>query len=244
MSERAPYSRVYWTIRSDPRLEAIYPDNCHLATWLRLLIAADMAWPAPADIPASVNRKSLQALEAAGVIEVRGSLFVFHGLDTERGARRAAAQASIAHRWNTERSTDVVRPNTGRITSRDETRRAEQSRDDARAPEKDRPDIEAFLAVRYKLPTDPQRALMDAYCRVFDETGPERAARLIYANPDDPIGALKADLAAFRAERKAEAEQQEAPKPAPRRQPARGLTGINAELAAILKREYEGNGAA
>jgi len=92
MSERAPYSRVYWTVRSDPRLEDIYADDHHWAAWNRLLLAADMAWPAPADLPGSARKASVTALFAAGVIELLpGGLFRFHGLDTERGRRRDAA---------------------------------------------------------------------------------------------------------------------------------------------------------
>jgi len=102
----------------------------------------------------------------------------------------------------------------------------------APAREDGRPDLEAFLAVRYRIPTPAQRTLMDAYCDVFDLTGPQRAADLIYRHPDDPIGALKADLAAFRAERISEAKAAEAkPRPAPRR--AAAPTGIRAELAKL-----------
>ena len=92
MSERAPYSRVYWTIRSDDRLAAVYADDRHLATWLRLLMAADMAWPAPADMPSSVRKSSVQALVDAGVVSLcGGGMFTFHGHDAERGRRRLAA---------------------------------------------------------------------------------------------------------------------------------------------------------
>jgi hypothetical protein len=105
------------------------------------------------------------------------------------------------------------------------------------APASDgRADLEAFLAVRFRAPTPAQRAFLDAYCRTFDVTGPARAERIIFANPDDPIGALKADWAAWREERKAEALAAEVPKP-PARRPARGLTGINAELAALLREQ-------
>lgn len=98
--DRAPYSRVYWTIRNDPRLLGIYPNDAHLATWMRLLLAADMSWPAPADIPSNVSRKSLEALESAGIIElVAGGMFTFHGLDAERGRRREAAAASARRRY-------------------------------------------------------------------------------------------------------------------------------------------------
>jgi len=134
MGERAPYSRIYWTVRSDDRLATIYPDDRHLATWVRLLIAADMSWPAPADLPGSVRRASLAALEAAGVIELLpGGLFRFHGLDTERGRRAEAARLSAGHRTHTGRIPDGDRTVPKRYASREETRRDrdETSRDDA-----------------------------------------------------------------------------------------------------------------
>ena len=134
MSERSPYSRVYWTIRNDPRLAAIYPVDSLLAAWIRLLIAADMAWPAAADVPASVKKSSLTALCDAGIVELLPSrLFRFHGLDSERGRRREAAQASVAHRTGIGRVSDGYRTIPERSTSRAEPSRAENSRAEPRA---------------------------------------------------------------------------------------------------------------
>jgi hypothetical protein len=134
MSDRAPYSRVYWTVRSDPRLVDIYANDHHWATWNRLLLAADMAWPAPADLPATANRSSLRALVAAGVIEILpGGLFAFHGLDTERGRRRAAAASYTGPRRDPSGSeTGPRRDPAGTQTppsrrALDETRRDEPS---------------------------------------------------------------------------------------------------------------------
>jgi hypothetical protein len=73
---------------------------------------------------------------------------------------------------------------------------------------------------------------MDAYCQVFDVTGPERAARLIWEHSDDPIGALKEDLHAFREGRRAEALKADEPKP--RRTTGSGFTGVNAEIAKLF----------
>ena len=140
MSERAPYSRVYWTVRNDPRLVGIYSDDHHWAAWNRLLLAADMAWPAPADLPANVRRASLRALEAAGVIELLpGGLFCFHGLDSERGRRRDAAAASSAHRLHTGRGPNGTQPVPERLPSlaeprQDETTRAVRERTNGREP--------------------------------------------------------------------------------------------------------------
>lgn len=64
---------------------------------------------------------------------------------------------------------------------------------------------------------------MDAYKDVFNVTGPARAADLIYRHPDDPIGALKADLAAFRKERAA----QVIPEPTPPKRKGSGMAHIS-----------------
>jgi hypothetical protein len=77
---------------------------------------------------------------------------------------------------------------------------------------------------------------MDGYVRTFDATGPERAARLILSHPDDPIGALKEDLAAFRAQRREQAEAQEEPKPKVRRS---GLSPESQRIARLMREADE-----
>lgn len=95
-----PYSRVYWKVRSDERFAGIYTDDHHFATWVRLLIAAEAAWPEPADVPATARRASLRALEAAAIIVLLdGGLFRLHGLDAERMRRQDHATAAAAARW-------------------------------------------------------------------------------------------------------------------------------------------------
>jgi hypothetical protein len=92
MGERAPYSRVYWSIVDDPKFEAIYGDNDHLATWLRLLITADAIWPASATLPANARRGSIRALNEAGLVDLlKDHRYRVHGLDAERGRRAKAA---------------------------------------------------------------------------------------------------------------------------------------------------------
>lgn len=100
MSERQPYSRVYWSIRTDPKFDGIYADDRHLATWLRLLIAADATWPAPADVPASARKSSINALVEAKLIDLLPSgMFKVRGLDAERGRRRDAAREGADIRY-------------------------------------------------------------------------------------------------------------------------------------------------
>jgi hypothetical protein len=92
MSERQPYSRVYWSIRQDPKFRGIYSNDSHLAAWLRLLIAADATWPAPADVPANAKPASVKALAECGLVDLLGDgLFTIHGLQAERGRRQEAA---------------------------------------------------------------------------------------------------------------------------------------------------------
>lgn len=91
MSERAPYSRVYWSIVDDPKFVNIYGDDHHLATWLRLLMAADALWPASCPLPVTARKASITALAEAGLIDLLPFGFKVRGLDAERGRRREAA---------------------------------------------------------------------------------------------------------------------------------------------------------
>lgn len=93
MGERAPYSRVYWSIVDDSKFESIYDDDHHLAAWLRLLLIADQAHPASAHLPANVLRRSVRALAEVGLIDISGQRYRVHGLDAER-SRRASQSVS------------------------------------------------------------------------------------------------------------------------------------------------------
>jgi hypothetical protein len=97
MSEH--YVKVYYSIRTDPRFETIYGDDAALAAWLRLLMAADAIWPAPADIPKWVRQGPFRKLVEAGVVEVSGQHYRIHGMDNERGRRSDRASNAAAARW-------------------------------------------------------------------------------------------------------------------------------------------------
>ena len=258
MSDERKYVRVYYSIIDDDRFEHVYGDDGALAAWLRMLLDADALWPASASLPRSLSRRVRQLLTESGLIEVSGSRFRVHGLDAERQRRSDAGRAGgIASGRSRSSGTVVERPLNDRSRtprtigernangiepSRDEQSRDEQSRDEQ---SDGRADLDAFVAVRRRIPTPAQRAFMDAYCQTFDQTGPERASRLIWANPDDPIGAMKTDLQTFREERRAEAAASEVPKA--RRRKGSGFTGINAEIAKALAEvdaKREGNGMA
>jgi hypothetical protein len=92
MSDRAPYCRVYWSVIDDPKFAEVYDDDHALACWLRLLIAADALWPAPASLPASARKSAVALLVRVGLVDLQiGGRYRIHGLDAERGRRRDAA---------------------------------------------------------------------------------------------------------------------------------------------------------
>jgi len=90
--------------------------------------------------------------------------------------------------------------------------------------------------VKFRTPTPAQRKFLDDYVRTFDQTGPARAERLILSHPDDPIAALKQDLAEFRAERAEAARKSEVPKPARRQN---GINGANQDIARFFHQKAE-----
>lgn len=121
MSERAAYSRVYWSIIDDPKFATVYDDDHRLATWLRLLLAADQAWPASANLPFGVRKASVAVLCSVGLIDVTGTRYRVRGLDAERQRRKewATSRGASGDRKVTERSPNGVQTQGLRI---DETR--------------------------------------------------------------------------------------------------------------------------
>jgi len=175
--------------------------------------------------------RKVQLLDRRGRIPV-ASWAQWYEVAEQRRVRRQQAGRMGGLASGLSRTTDAQRLPKQPLTDAEpnQTNQTNQPDHDARA------DLEAFLEVRFRVPTPAQRTFMDGYCRTFDATGPERAARLILSHPDDPIGALKDDLAAFRNRRKEEAAAQEEPKPKPRRS---GLNGESLRIAQLFREQDE-----
>ncbi len=146
MSDRAAYSRIYWSVMDDPKFDGIREDARRFGSWSILLIAADMAWPAPAYVPSTVPRSCYLALVTTGLVdELTGGRFRIHGLDAERGRRRDAATRPGGSRPPTGTQPG---PNRDPKGEQDETRRDEVRRDEPNArdglPSLDRSAIEAL----------------------------------------------------------------------------------------------------
>lgn len=88
-----PFVRVYYEIIDDPKFATVYGDDRKLATWLRLLIAADAMHPAPAPVARSVHEPTFRHLVQVGLIEPVGAdHFRVHGLRSERDNRYAGGK--------------------------------------------------------------------------------------------------------------------------------------------------------
>lgn len=129
-----PYSRHYHELVDDPKFAEVYPDDNHYATWGRLLMVADQAWPVSAHIPATARRASVAKLAEVGLIDLLpGGRFRMHGLQAEREQRSQSASHAATSRWsNAERNArrnaerNAAAPG-GRMPRQEETRREETS---------------------------------------------------------------------------------------------------------------------
>lgn len=113
MSDDRRYSRVYHEAPGDERFATVWLSDPNLALWLRLLVLADGAWPAPAPIPRSARSAPLAALVAAGLVElVSGDLYLIHGMKAERSRRSAHASRAAGVRWHGESNASGTAPST------------------------------------------------------------------------------------------------------------------------------------
>ena len=224
MSERAPYSRVYWSVMDDEKFDGIREDVRLFGSWSLLLVIADMAHPVPAYLPRTVPSTCVSKLAAAGLIDLlAGHRYRVHGLDAERERRRVAATTRSPNGTRTGPKRDL-------LGQQDETE-TRRDRDEAvaRDPDDDgRADLEAYVLVARRAPTARQRKLLAELLMRHDVNGPEWAADIILRHPDDPIGAVIEADKVWRDERIAAARAAEKPKPKIRRAP--GLPESTREL--------------
>lgn len=127
-----PYSRVYWRAIDDPKFVGIWEDDAALACWLRLLVAAEMAWPATASLYHGCKTTALKKLVAAGLVDPKSShRYRIHGLDAERAQRAAASRAAAQVRWGSNAEGMRAHPNGNAegMPSKDEHSKAKTSID-------------------------------------------------------------------------------------------------------------------
>lgn len=107
MSNDRRYARFYYGdfIRDYPD---VYGNDAALAAFLRLLSAAEMAWPATPEIPRSCRPKGLSILVGCGLVKVTGHTFVLKGFAKEREMRSHSGRNAAAVRWHSGGNADPM----------------------------------------------------------------------------------------------------------------------------------------
>jgi hypothetical protein len=93
-----PYVRVYYRVLADDKFRSL--SSAAWGHWVRLLVIADSMHPSSAPLPRWVERKPLQELVAARIVDLEGGdYFRIHGMTTERAQRTEAATfaAEVKH---------------------------------------------------------------------------------------------------------------------------------------------------
>lgn len=102
------FSIVHHMILDDTKFEAIYGDDTLLATWLRLLIEADKAWPSPAALPYGTNPDALATLVAKEIVdELPHHQYFIHGMAAERARRTERFRLAAEEGWRKRRGGDA-----------------------------------------------------------------------------------------------------------------------------------------
>ena len=94
MSAKDPYVTIERTVVDDERLADIYPDNAAFGAYVKLLIAANAAWPASAELPSWCPAEVIAMLEKVAVVNVTGDRFRVLEMDSKRIANRERASAA------------------------------------------------------------------------------------------------------------------------------------------------------
>lgn len=75
----------------------VYANDAAFSSWMRLLVIAERAWPAPAELPRSISQEAIDALEYFGLIVLgKRDTFSVKGHNEERTRRRAIAVAAAS----------------------------------------------------------------------------------------------------------------------------------------------------
>jgi hypothetical protein len=178
-----PYSRLYWSVMTDPKFDTIR-DDCRLfGAWTLLLMYADMAYPAPAFIPPTVPKGAVARLvEAKLVEELPSRRYRIKGLERERAKRSQSASDAAAKRWHSDRNataSDARMPSQVEAEAKTSTSTGRDARDPA----------DAYWSLTGRYPAGKTLAWIDD---LLSKYGAEASIRAIVKahTEDDATGTL------------------------------------------------------
>jgi hypothetical protein len=235
MSERRPYSRVYWSVMDDERFADVYGDDGAFALWVRLLMTADALWPAAAPLPRGAKPRALGKLVDAGIVDLLpGDRYRIHGLDSERERRKQLA---------TTRGPDGDRTVTGRSPDGD---LAKPRRDETSLAETPRDPADIYWSITGRYPVDKALSWIDS---LTEQYGAEPTIRaLVAAHIEDRsvntlLGRTKDRLAADARKLDLKERQDEKSRLAEKRSQPRVEEAWRSEFRAAIERQYQGDAA-
>lgn len=200
------------------RLAGSKADSAEVGWW-RIVAAAKRVGDWSFDDEDHLRDAAGRYYQYVGIYRQAGMLddLTIHNGAEYQGAATPAERVANHRARNAAAVTPAVTDVTPRVEkSREE--RVELSNARERLPGDDgRADLEAYVLIHRRAPSPRQRQLLDGLLERHDLTGPKWAADIMLRHPDDAIGAVIAADKAWRAERIAEAQAAEKPKPAVRR---------------------------
>lgn len=236
MSERQPYSRVYWSIQHDTKFDGIREDMRLIGSWLTLLVIADQAWPSPAYQPPIVPKSAMTALAEAELIDqLGGGRYRIRGLDGERGRRAAAARRDPTGTQPGPKPDPVARI--------DETRRDE---DETRLAETPRDAADGYWQLTGKFPTGRALDWIDNLAATYGADATIAAfVKAHRANPSvaDLLSRAQDILRADARKLDLREREDEQRRLAEKRSQPRVEEPWRAELREAIRRQYEGDAA-
>lgn len=101
------FARVYFDdFKRD--YPTVWRSDAMLATWLRLLVESEKAWPSPPEIPRSVTNRTMRQLREVGLVtEDADHHFEVRGFVAERSKRAQSGRSGAAQRWQSDRTANA-----------------------------------------------------------------------------------------------------------------------------------------
>lgn len=177
MSERQPYSRIYWSVLYDEKFVEVRSDMRHFGSWSLMLVVADMAYPAPAFVPPTVPKRSLEKLAEVHLIDrLDGGMFRVRGLTKEREGRSGTARANATARWSgSNGNANGMQADSGRNASQVIAETGDETRAETEAPRAPDP-ADAYWSLTGKYPNGGALSWIDDMSASY---GPEAVVKAI-----------------------------------------------------------------